>query len=64
MTSLTSLTIDRSYSSPLEALAEASRLYGHGDVTVSRPASGNAAPRADREGRTDPQPTPKGETSP
>lgn len=31
------LTIDRSYSSPLEALAEASRLYGHGDVTVSRP---------------------------
>ena len=32
------LTIDRSYSSPLEALAEASRLYGHGDVTVSRTA--------------------------
>ena len=32
------LTIDRSYSSPLEALAEASHLYGHGDVTVSRTA--------------------------
>lgn len=31
------LIIDHSYSSPLEALAEASRLYGHGDVTVSRP---------------------------
>lgn len=32
------LTLDHSYSSPLEALAEASRLYGHGDVTVSRTA--------------------------
>lgn len=31
------LTLDHSYSSPLEALAEASRLYGHGDVSVSRP---------------------------
>ena len=29
------LAIDHAYSSPLEALAEASRLYGRGDVTVS-----------------------------
>lgn len=48
------LTIDHSYSSPLEALAEASRLYGHGDVTVSRPAPETPRRAADRGGENRP----------
>ena len=58
------LTLDRSYSSPLEALAEASRLYGHGDVTVSLCRNPCAARQTAGEGRAVPPPTPKGETSP
>ena len=48
------LTLDHSYSSPLEALAEASRLYGHGDVTVSRPAPETPRRAADRGGENQP----------
>lgn len=48
------LTLDHSYSSPLEALAEASRLYGHGDVTVSRTAPKTPRRAAGRGGENRP----------
>lgn len=47
------LALDHNFSTPLEALAEASRLYGNGSVTLSAPngaGEGRGKPPAGREG--------------
>lgn len=49
------LAIDLHLSSPLEALSEASRLYGHGDVTASSSAEPSKAGKSARHSKPKPE---------